>query len=397
MSFFAGADVRAIQPDLSKPAFLAGYSRNRRATGTHDPLLVRTVALGEGHTILVLAVCDLIGLARIDTLDIRRQINAPATTHIVIACTHTHSGVDTIGLWGSDEQTTGCDAAYIEWAKAQVIDSCKAAISSMQPAQLRVAMGEVRGIVRNFRDPDIVDHELGVLQAVGEGGVPLFTLLNFPCHPEVLANDNTLITADMAGFACCAIERDIGGVGVWASGHLGGMMSPDTDTHDFETCRRFGEKLASAAIEMIRIGNFWDVNRLYFVSKEVHIPMRNPLLSLASSIGLLRAGPQTDVVTTEVAVWDLGPAGQVAFVPGELLPALGMHLKTKMRGRGKFVVGLANDEIGYILPDEAYTTPADFLNPGPQYEESMSLGANTGSLITTALEDLLQQSPGNCA
>jgi hypothetical protein len=175
------------------------------------------------------------------------------------------------------------------------------------------------------------------------------------------------------------------------------MMSPDTDTHDFETCRRFGEKLASAAIEMIRIGNFWDVNRLNFVSKQVHIPMRNPLLSLASSIGLLRAGPQTDVVTTEVGVWDLGPAGQVAFVPGELLPALGMHLKTKMRRRGKFIVGLANDEIGYILPDEAYKTPADFLNPGSQYEESMSLGATTGSLITTALEDLLQQSPGNCA
>jgi hypothetical protein len=86
---------------------------------------------------------------------------------------------------------------------------------------------------------------------------------------------------------------------VWASGHLGGMMSPDTDTHDFETCRRFGEKLASAAIEMIRIGNYWDVNRLYFVSKQVHIPMRNPLLSLASSIGLLRAGPQTDAVTSE--------------------------------------------------------------------------------------------------
>lgn len=390
MKITAGADARTIQPDLGKPVYLAGFSRNRKATGTHDPLMVRTLALSDGSTTLVLAVCDLIGFARIDTLDMRRRIGAPASTNIVIACTHTHSGADTIGLWGPDTQTTGCDADYIEWVKGQVVASCKAAIAQMQPAQLRATLGEVRGVVKNIRDPHIVDHAMGVLQAVNEGGTAIFTLLNFPCHPELMNDDNTLLTADIAGFACRTVERELGGVGIWASGHLGGMMTPDSDISTFEESRRLGEKLAEYAVDEIRIGIFEVTSQLDGMTLQVNVPLDNPLLSMASAVGLLRAGEQRDVVTTEVTVWNLGLLGQVAFVPGELLPALGLQLKQHMRGSGKFVIGLANDEIGYILPKESFVRPADYMSPGRQYEESMSLGAEAGPMIVDTLAKLLQ-------
>jgi hypothetical protein len=393
-TLYAGADACSIQPSLDKPVYLAGFTRNRTATGTHDPLMVRTLALSDGVTTAVLAVCDLLGLARADTLDIRAWLNLPPSTSVVIACTHTHSGADTIGLWGPDEATTGCDDDYIHFVKRQVVAAVRDALSAMQPATLRAAMVAVPGIVRNFRDPHIVDHELAVLQARAEGGNPIFTLLNFPCHPEVMDDDNTLITADMAGFACRAVERSVGGVGVWASAHLGGMMSPNTTVRTFAECQRLGERLGAAALravsdttEMraatastagIRIG-----------SSIVVIPLQNPLLQIAAANGLLRAGEQGDVIPAEVSVWQIGELAQFAFVPGELLPALGLQLKAAMTARAKFVIGLANDELGYILPRDAFVLPEDYLNPGQQYEESMSIGPEAGPLITDALIALL--------
>ncbi|BCX03177.1 MAG: hypothetical protein KatS3mg053_1115 [Candidatus Roseilinea sp.] len=271
-TLFVGADVRTIHPALDRPVYLAGYSRDRKATGTHDPLMVWTLAVSDGRATVVLVVCDLIGLLRNDVRDIRagvalgRARQGKPPVHLVVACTHTHSGPDTIGLWGPDMQTTGYDHAYAKFVKQQVADSALSAAANLRPARLRAAMTRVPGIVRNFRDPHISDDELAALQAVAAGGAAVFTLLNFPCHPEVMDDDSTLITADMAGFACRAVKREAGGVGVWASGHLGGMMSPDTSVRTFDECRRMGEQLAAGALRalkdaafvesaMIRIGN----------------------------------------------------------------------------------------------------------------------------------------------
>ena len=66
-ALYAGAAVRRITPDLhAGPAYLAGFQANRPATGVHDHLHVRAMALRAGESgdasPFLLAVCDLIGL-----------------------------------------------------------------------------------------------------------------------------------------------------------------------------------------------------------------------------------------------------------------------------------------------------------------------------------------------
>ena len=55
------------------------------------------------------------------------------------------------------------------------------------------------------------------------------------------------------------------------------------------------------------------------------------------------------------------------------------------------LAGIAEDELGYILPDDEFVAPADYLNPGAQYEESMSIGPNTGSLVMAAAIELVNR------
>jgi hypothetical protein len=73
---------------------------------------------------------------------------------------------------------------------------------------------------------------------------------------------------------------------------------------------------------------------------------------------------------------------QIVAIPGELLPELGFALREHMTGAVNVIVGLANDEIGYIIP--AYDFRADV------YEESMSLGPSAGPQIVDAALELLR-------
>jgi hypothetical protein len=94
------------------------------------------------------------------------------------------------------------------------------------------------------------------------------------------------------------------------------------------------------------------------------------------------------MVTTELAYLNLGGL-QLISVPGEPLPKLGYALKALLPGPFRMIAALAEDELGYILPDDDFTAPANYFDPGEQYEESMSIGPQTGSLLLAAVRELV--------
>src|ERR1044071_7067022 len=108
-SFLAGSASRVITPTPGEqPIFLAGFQHDRRALAVHSELYARALALRLDDLAFVLVVCDLIGLGRPDVDDIRAALAArDIQAELVVACTHTHSGPDTIGLWGPEPTTSG--------------------------------------------------------------------------------------------------------------------------------------------------------------------------------------------------------------------------------------------------------------------------------------------------
>jgi hypothetical protein len=70
----AGAAQSVITPELLRghAGYLAGFGHNRVATGVHDDLYTRCLALGTGTQTLAICSADLIGLSYDDGLTIRR-------------------------------------------------------------------------------------------------------------------------------------------------------------------------------------------------------------------------------------------------------------------------------------------------------------------------------------
>lgn len=396
-----GYAQNAITPSLARPVYLAGFGRNRVAQSVHDDLYVRALALRYGDTRLILAALDVIGLFRHHCLEVTDRVMAQVPgAQVILASTHTHHGPDTMGLWGPTYFKSGVDPVYMRELKDTLVTTLVAAFEQTQPANLRGAAVHVPGVAKNARDPDIVDDELTCLQfCAPDDDKILVTLLIFPCHPETLWYDNPHITADYPGAQRAQVEAATGAPCLFFSGALGGMMTPDVQEHTFAEAERIGHALAQAAMTALSAADSTPVNHLEHNREIYHIPLRNPLFKLSRLMGVLppEAGPWRGI-TTEANLIRLGPVA-LATAPGEVLPKLGLAMKTELKQAGATVtgvIGLANDELGYILPAENFIYPRNPFKPGNHYEETMSVGKEAGPNLMHAWRELRyrMQEPG---
>jgi hypothetical protein len=114
---------------------------------------------------------------------------------------------------------------------------------------------------------------------------------------------------------------------------------------------------------------------------------------------------------TEVALLTIGEAS-IACVPGEIYPEIvngGIErapggdfdippaevppLRELMPGRIKFVISLANDEIGYTIPKSEWDEKPPYIYgaTGPVYGEINSCGPETAPLLHSAFAELCRE------
>lgn len=145
--------------------------------------------------------------------------------------------------------------------------------------------------------------------------------------------------------------------------------------------------------------------------KTVELQATNPIIKVAAKLGLVnyqikKTADKDYFITTEIGYMEMGKELKFAFVPGEFCADLawgGSSLTKQGSVRGEdfegrtleeifgddsiIVLGLANDSIGYIVPDNDYCMS---LGMG-HYHETLSLGENTASTIMNAFEILAQE------
>lgn len=389
-----GYAQNTLTPSLDKPVFLAGFGNNRRAETIHDDLYVRALAIQTEQTTLVMVALDLIGFFRPDVYEVIEKVNRP-DVQIVIASTHTHHGPDTMGLWGPDQKTRGVDEVWMSATKQKIADVIHASLSDLKSASVKWTSVHVPGLVKNARNPEILDDELTLLQFsdVTATSKVTATLMNFPCHPEVLWDMNPNITSDYVHSLREEVEQQTGAPCIFFSGALGGMMTPDVKDHSFEEAEFMGRKLAEEGLKALRAVDGGQLTVASIEKRTIKAKLTNILYKLAFGRKLLPdVRDKSGYVTTEVNLVKIGGLW-LATVPGELLPKLGLQLKAWMKEAGApvtGVIGLTNDELGYILPVEDFKYPWNPFKPGKHYEETNSIGKDITLKVMDGLKELIR-------
>lgn len=419
--------------------WMAGFHNKRPANGIHDDLWARTMVIDDGISRISLTVLDAIGIMHDDIVDIRK--NLPEYTNItysIISSTHTHEAPDLLGLWGKGLFSSGVDPAYLQYVKDQCVLSITEATQSMKPAWLVFAedLHGLSDLVFDTREPHVTDYGLRLIQVVDvNNGSTLGVLIAWANHPETLWSDNLMISSDFPHFVRVGIENGIfqgdslvidglGGIAIYINGAIGGLMSTPPDfgvsdpfsgeifiTPSFDKARAQGRRIATTSLLALKHNpDTLMEGKLSLIAKTIDLPLRNPLFRLGASLGILDRGTEGWMnVQSEVAVFTLGPASFIT-IPGEIYPEIingGIEsppgqdfeispievpdVRNMMPGQFKFVFGMSNDMIGYIIPKSEWDEKSPFLYDelSSPYGEVNSIGPETAPIIHGELRKML--------
>ena len=243
-----------------------------------------------------------------------------------------------------------------------------------------------------------------------------------------------------------------GGVAVYLQGAVGGLMTPlgitvtdwdgvDHGNSDFAKARALGDIIGGLALDALDGGATATDPTVSFGVLGVDLPVENmgfQALFLMEVFEREIFGYNEDeliddenmpFVHTEMNLVTIGPVSMLT-VPGELTPELaiggydgsrvntdeddfidpenaappavssapsGPYLKDLMGGTENWILGLGNDEIGYLVPSYDYVlhpvTPYLDEADGDHYEETNSIGPSTVPILLETADTLFEHTP----
>ncbi len=496
-----GYSQKSIVPeDISTKKYcIAGNTRlpANFAKGVLDDIRVRTIVVDDNSDrgAVALSSVDCIGISNKNVLAIRRRMkdfcDENNISAVNISSTHTHSSIDTMGIWGEiitvlknnrkalkkgeGEIIDSCDNEYMEFLFCKIEESIKEAFGDMTSGKLYESyMGSnshlnlteesslyergLFGYVWDRREPIDCSTQLLRLRFVPDNKEKKETiLLNFGAHPYINSmkfkgqGTGDLISGDFVYNLGDFIEKNNYNF-IYFNGPVAAVYPNRLyqDRVDLKTqAKAVGEEIGRISLCMTMkrddiekspifnpeayesLSGIFRENEhsLYYkwlqlkgeqvieekevkpllnlTIRKVSLQVDNPIFYCIAKhrIGNFTILPGENgkyTSLTEVGLLELGENRKIAFIPGELEPAVlsGSQATKKEFSYGKTdfsstvlcdsakdkeltVFGLTNDAVGYIIPDNDFSMMFLGTNKylkklfGSHYLEIFSFGKNT--------------------
>lgn len=402
-----GLKVGIAKVDITPPVGIAldGNARNKNSQGIHDKLYTRVLIFDSSSTIAVIVTLDLLGVYREFVHATRKLIEKQTgikNDNILICCSHTHSGPSTLGLF------CDIDESWLRELSRKIAGAVYMAQCSMKKAwigvgkgkeetlgcnrRLRMIDGSIKMNWEDFNPGEIVgpagpiDPEVGVIRIEDSHKDLLACLINFNCHPCALTGNNFLISADYPGYTTELIERIEGNEAIvlFTNGALGNIDVIDPQQrHGFGEARRMGFILAGEVLKVLEKTSVdsHDEVKLNICSEQLELPLRDiPKADLEKAKKLIKEFDRKEIslvdgaseeifadeiirldkikekknkITIEIQIIAINKIILVG-IPGEMFVELGLEIKKKSGFKHTFIVGLANDYVGYIPTKTAF-------------------------------------------
>ena len=507
----AGADLNN-GPDGKKPDPFCDANANGRwdgiyadnefgpEQGVNDRVDARAIAISDGHDLpVVYASVDVIGMFDYYTQQVRSDLLDDFHVHanLVVSADHNESTPDTIGLYGALDTPlgvgvrSGIDEYYMSFLDYRIAEAAAHAVRHLRPAELYANQvegpiptgqsgstyplldGVAAGVSMTQHISDqfptsvalphddrvaAVDTKMGILQARGQRGRPIFTVVNLAAHNQEMGDSGPEISADWPGAMEHALDAAVPGMSMFLVGDNGSEEDPETNPpvipngsenhsnpqtqykQSVATGRAFARIAEAATEKAVRL----DTGRVSLTREQICVPLQNNgfvALAAAGEFGKRQAyvctgydsgtpiaaipnGQGTPTAGTDfrtfVGYTRIGPDLELMDIPGEAFPALIMGSpfdeSTKSCPRPnpavpawhanalfRFPVGLADDEIGYLIPAWGFAsgTPGLFNNDTCYQDEhghghkleSESAGPTSANDVANALAGLLDAHP----
>lgn len=422
-SWSFGFGRRQIIPDENsdQPLYIAGYNSGMEVSEILDYCEARALWLDAGGEGVLLIAIDCVALDSATVAEIRgRLADIPGCASVNVISSHTHAGADTLGLWGP-MGINGKNDGYMNALVTAAAEAGREAAGIRQECTLRFGLAETFGMYRDSRIPDVFDANLYQLRAVPEDGGPGVRLYIYGAHAESLRGSNSKLSRDFPGVLCDRMTEITGDNTMFMPGPIGGLIMTKefypTDIDAVKNLTVTADKLVGYAQSITPESEQELAPEIALSRQEFIVPLDNTAFLLYKFLGILgsNAVPFESAtrygVKSELSILTLGDIA-LALIPGEIFPELvtgedygdanpdGVNPRPLKEIAGEnglsrlIVAGLANDELGYIVP------PSDFLlsetlpyldktmdyKGENHYEETNSVGPECANVIAEAFE-----------
>ena len=288
--------------DITPPlgTFLSGQLISLPARGVESNLYASAMYLDDGETGVVFVSCDVLTIPNEMAGKIGEEaesVSGIPADNIVVCATHTHSGPNTVDIFGME-----ADKSYITRFKDGIIKAIQDAKANCVEGKLFIADGQLEGFAFNRRfimsdgtiethplknDPHIVKPEgpdsknIFLWYSSNTEGKPLGMAVNYGCHATVMERDNDMISSDYPGKVTGYISKKLGSDIVvlflqGASGNVCQVNPLDSSRTEVgvEWTRKMGEAIGQHAIELIEKSKTPSVGKIRLLHETIEIPRR---------------------------------------------------------------------------------------------------------------------------
>ena len=403
-----------------------------------DDSKVRVIAMndGSGRGTVVFAVIDAYGLANNDVKEIRKRIDAFAKANNIVSVNvsvlHQHSAVDTFGMNGDIVQAVFLNPAInlinniagkklIDTHNGKndkfqnnlfdvTVDAIESAVANMETGKLMYGEVDVSEYLRDKRPPYALENTLNRFRFIPDDETSKETWFSTSeIHCVGNGVQGTEITADYPYYMEEYVNKNANFMLALGAELATGQRHEPFENEDYAgkegymiLGERLGEKLVSITEER-EIAPLLNITH-----KEVYFEIENQIMYLAAKAGLFenQAIKTADGIrlVSEVGYMEMGTDIAIALVPGELEASIafggaltsetswsgedwGYKSMQEMVGdRELLVIGLCNDQMGYIVPTNDYMP---MLWEDSKSIEFVSLGSQTAITYIEAFASLV--------
>ena len=343
--------------------YLLGKKQKKVATGTHDSLYVKALALSDGDDIAVIVGADMLIIPPNIAEAVRQEVakKTPLTpNNLYFGASHTHDGPGSFGpglagFFVGGEFNPKVPALLTTAFTNAIVE----AYNTLGPAKMAHGGVNAEQFIRNRARKAPIDTRLSYLVVEKDDGKRCI-LLNYSAHPTILGSDFVQFSAEYPGYLQSTLENAMPNTTVE---YLGGSLGSSGNSAPGEgeaivRVQAMGEELAK--LVMANLNDLkWQTN---VDVATVGIPLELPPFQMRISSGWRVSSFAPKILGLPNAGWmhavragDLFLVGLPADFSGEI--SLAWKQWAREKGYDLWASSFCGAYVGYISPDKYYNDP----------------------------------------
>lgn len=376
VSFRAGAAQKDITPPIGTPLCGYGGRGGKASTGVTAPLMAAAIVLEAGKEKYAIVGADFMYIRRNMFNDIGREVEERTgipRDHLLLSGSHSHSSSG--GMFPELAILGGkVKPGLYEETVEKFVEAVVEANGKLQPAKIGSASMVAEGMNNNRREEGgPVDPAFGVMKIDSLDGKTIAVYYNFSAHPTVMGESNMSFNPEYPGAVRKLVaEKFNGAIAVFANGSLGNMSPgcPGNCGGGQEKINKMGEIFTGMIEQASKTMEMKEKAPFSFVSQEV---LMHRDFGMWTNMSGMRIGDAVFVTD-----------------PGEIYVEIGFPVRERAKELGfasTFILGITNDGIGYIIPEEWYNKHV--------YEATFALyGPKEGEFVQNMMINIVEQLSG---